>query len=314
VRHSDIRLVAKVARLYYEADLNQQDIARRLAISQAKVSRLLREARERDIVRVTVTTPLGVHTELEEAVEGAYGIAEAIVVDSSNDEQRLLQALGAATAAHLEATIRSDDVLGISSWSESLLATVEAMSPMRSTAGVRVVQILGGVGDPVAEHRATELASRLADLVSGEAVRLPVPGVVDSPDARTVLEGDRYVRRALDLFDQVTVTLVGVGALEPSPLLARSGNVFSFEDLALVGAEGGVGDVCLRFIDAQGRPVAPELGDRVIGMDLDTLRSVPRRVAVAGGRRKHTAIQGALRGGLVTHLITDRDTATALIA
>lgn len=309
----DVRLITKVARLYYESDLNQPEIARRLGISQAKVSRLLGQARERDIVRISVEPPLGVHTDLEEAIETGFGIAEAVVVDASDDDGRLRRDLGRAAASYLEATLRSEDVIGISSWSDSLLATVDAMSPVTSGRGIRVVQILGGVGDPVAERHATELARRLSNLVGGSATLLPVPGVVGSAEARDVLVRDEHVRRALDLLPTITVALVGIGTIEPSPLLRSSGNVFAPDELATVERAGGVGDICLRFFDAAGRPVAGPLDRRVVGIDLAELRRVPRTVAVAGGRRKHAAIEAALRGGLVTHLVTDRATARALI-
>lgn len=311
--NDDIRLITKVARLYYEADLNQPEIAKRLGLSQAKVSRLLAQARERDIVRITVHSPLGVHTDVEAAIEATYGIPEAIVVDTCDDPEQLRRDLGRAAASYLQSTIRSDDVIGISSWSECLLAMVDALDPISSLQRVRVVQILGGVGDPIAERHANELSRRLASLVGGKAIPLPVPGVVGSAAACRVLESDDHVRGTLALFPQLTVALVGIGALEPSPLLARSGNIFTADELRRVGDAGGVGDVCLRFFDSAGTPVESTLDDRVIGMDLATLRRVPRIVAVAGGQRKHAAIAGALRGGWVTHLVTDRDTALSLL-
>jgi DNA-binding transcriptional regulator LsrR (DeoR family) len=61
-----LRLMTKVARLYHEHEIRQPEIARRLHISQARVSRLLKSAQEAGIVRTTVVVPEGVQTELEE--------------------------------------------------------------------------------------------------------------------------------------------------------------------------------------------------------------------------------------------------------
>jgi DNA-binding transcriptional regulator LsrR (DeoR family) len=74
-----------------------------------------------------------------------------------------------------------------------------------------------------------------------------------------------------------------------------------------------VGDVCLRFFDASGRPLVTELDARVIGMELRQLRGVSRCVGVAGGFRKFAAILGALRGRWINVLITDRRTAERLL-
>lgn len=48
------------------------------------------------------------------------------------------------------------------------------------------------------------------------------------------------------------------------------------------------------------------LNDQVIGLLLEQLRSVPRAVGIAGGERKLASIRGALRGGWINMLTTDR--------
>jgi DNA-binding transcriptional regulator LsrR (DeoR family) len=188
------------------------------------------------------------------------------------------------------------------------------MRPSQRGKSTRVVQILGGVGNPSAEVHATQLTRRLAGLIGGEATLLPAPGVVGSKKARDVLLADRFVRGALDLFPAVTLALVGIGALEPSRALASSGNVFSPEELKTLAARGAVGDICLRFFDRAGRQVVTGLNERVISMELDQLRAVRRVIGVAGGRRKSTAIRGALAGKLVTVLVTDLVCAEQLLA
>jgi DNA-binding transcriptional regulator LsrR (DeoR family) len=59
--------------------------------------------------------------------------------------------------------------------------------------------------------------------------------------------------------------------------------------------------------------VAGRLDERVIGIRLDELKAIGRRIAVAGGTRKTAAIRAALRGGWVNTLITDRATAESLL-
>jgi DNA-binding transcriptional regulator LsrR (DeoR family) len=175
-----------------------------------------------------------------------------------------------------------------------------------------VVQILGGVGNPAAEVHAAHITGRLANLVKGDAIYLPAPGVAGSEQARDVLLQDQYVQEAVDLFDYVTLALVGIGAVEPSRLLASSGNVFSPQEIESLRRLGAVGDVCLRFFSALGVPVATPLDCRVIGMTLDQLRRVRRSVGIAGGERKLPAIRGALEGGLINVLITDHEVASRL--
>ena len=313
-RVHELRLMARVARLYHEQGLSQSQIAERLELSQPTVSRLLKRAEAEAIVRVVVTHPSGTHPELEEGLQERYGLREAMVVETATGEEALLRDLGAAAGYYLETTLKRDDVVGLSSWSATLLAMVDSMRSLPRPTGSRVVQILGGVGSPGAEVHAAHLTQRLAKLVGGEARLLPAPGVVGSRGARDVLFEDPFVREALTQLDRVTVALVGIGALEPSRLLAASGNVFAPRELGRLRQKGAVGDVCLRFFDARGEPVRSELDERVIGMTLEQMRKIKRTIGIAGARRKYGAILGALRGRWVNTLVTDRVTAEKLVA
>lgn len=314
-RIDELRLITRVARLYHEGGLKQPEIAARLRLSQPKVSRLLKQALDEGIVRITVRVPTGTHPDLEERLQLRFALQDAVVVDVTlDDDEQVARELGTAAAFYLESTVRSGDVIGISSWSATLLAMVDALHPVTTVRDTKVVQILGGVGDPAAAGHATHLIRRLAQLLHGEGHFLPAPGVVGTADARRVLMDDPFVRSAMALFDHVSVALVGIGTVQPSGLLARSGNIFSPEELAGVRALAGVGDISLRFIAATGEPIRTALDDRVIGIELEQLKRVPRSVGVAGGRRKVGAIRAALDGGWLNCLITDHDTAQRLLA
>ena len=310
-----LRLMTKVARLYHEHGVRQPEIARRLHISQARVSRLLKQAEADGIVRTTVIVPAGVQTALEEQLEAHYGLREAVVIELLDEtDAGIARDLGTATARYLEASLTGGDVVGISSWSATLLAAVDAMRPLPKAGAERAVQLFGGVGNPAAEAHAARLTQRFADLTGARPTFMLAPGIAHSVQSREALTTDRFVRAALDELAEVTLALVGIGALEPSSLLQSSGNIFSEAELAGLGARGAVGDICLRFFDADGRRVASDVDRRVIGVTLEQLAAADRSVGIAGGARKFEAIRGALRGGWINVLITDRATAERLLA
>jgi DNA-binding transcriptional regulator LsrR (DeoR family) len=78
-------------------------------------------------------------------------------------------------------------------------------------------------------------------------------------------------------------------------------------------AAGAVGDVCLRFFDAEGDLIESSVNDRLVGISYEVLKRIPRRIGVAGGAEKHDAIRGAILGGWANILITDLDEAMRLI-
>ena len=307
-----IRLMAKIARMYHERGMRQSQIAEELHVSQPRVSRLLKRATEIGIVRTTVALPAGVHTDVEDALEAAYGLREAVVVDAGGTEDATT-ALGSAAAVYLESTLTGGDTVGISSWSATLLACVESLRPTRARVVDTVVQVVGGVGDPRVQMQATRLIGRFASSTGADPVFMPAPGMLGTASARDSLAADPTVQAVTRVWDDLTMVLVGIGSLEPSPLLRQSGNALAASDQEQLRAAGAVGDICLRVFDHDGAPVRTDVDARVVGIGADPLRRVARRVGVAGGARKHLAIRAALRGNWVNVLITDLETAQRLL-
>jgi DNA-binding transcriptional regulator LsrR (DeoR family) len=314
-RIHELRLTARIARMYYTDGLKQSDIAERLRISQTTISRLLRRAREEDVVRITINVPGGTYPELEERLRDRFGLSDVIVAECGEDrEEEILARIGEAAAHYVETTLERDEIIGISSWSESLLRMVDNIHPIKPPAAAHVVQILGGMGNPSVQAHATNLTVRLAKLTCATPSLLSTQGVASSARARDVLVSDPFVRETMRDFSRITMALVGIGAVEPSKLLADSGNIFTGDEMNELERSGAVGDVCLHFFDAHGQAIHSSLEDRVIGITLDQLRAVRRVVGVAGGSRKVDALLGALRGRIVDVLITDRFTAHKLAA
>ena len=142
---------------------------------------------------------------------------------------------------------------------------------------------------------------------------VPAPGLVGNKAMRESLLGDPAMESVAAEWSRLTMAMVGIGSLPPSPLLRASGNAVDPANQDKLLAAGAVGDVCQRYFDAAGVLVRSDLDDRVVGIDPDALRRIPRRIGIAGGESKHAAIHAALIGGWVNVLLTDTGTAESLL-
>jgi DNA-binding transcriptional regulator LsrR (DeoR family) len=309
----EVRLITKVARMYHERGIRQVEIADTLHLSQTRVSRLLRRATELGIVRTVVAVTQGVHPDLEEALERRYNLAEALVVDVQGSDHDIVAALGSAAASYLETTLTGGERIGISSWSQTLLAAVDRMQPLRLSGADSVIQLVGGFGAASAQAEGNRLLSELARLIGARPIFVPAPGLVSTKAVRDSLLDDPAVRAVVAEWERLTMVLVGIGSLPPSPLLRASGNAVDPVQQDKLLSAGAVGDVCQRYFDANGILVAGDLDNRVVGISPDKLRQVGHRVGIAGGQSKHAAIHAALTGGWVNVLLTDTGTAEFLL-
>ena len=309
----ETRLLVKVSKMYYEDGLAQDDIILRLNLSRSKISRLLQQARDEGIVQITVNAPRHMFSELESRLEKQFGLVESIVVEAHSDgsPENVIHEIGMAAAAYVERSVGPTTRIGIS-WGSTLHSMVATLHSKRLPK-TKVVQIIGGLGSPESEVHATDLCHRLARSLGSQLTLLPVPGIVVTQEARNVLMSDLYVKQAIDMFNQLDIVFLGIGAPVADSVLIRDGSILSQKELKLLLQKRVVGDIALRFFDAQGQPVHSEIDERVIGITLDQLKRIHRVVGVAGGPDKFYAIQGALRGKLINVLITDSMNAEKLL-
>ena len=66
-------------------------------------------------------------------------------------------------------------------------------------------------------------------------------------------------------------------------------------------------------IDAEGNIVDAQLDARTVGVGLDRLRAADRAVFVTAGQTKHDIARTVVSSGLCTVIITDENTARALL-
>ena len=309
-----LRLMTRAARLHHIQGARQTEIADKMGMSQAGVSRLLRLAEEQGIIRSVVVPPEGLYPDLEDGLVEAFGLDAAYVVDIGSSEDGIAQVLGAAAARCLTDVFDTGPVLGFTSWSTTLREMARVLEPRRGSPIRHVVETLGDLGSPMLQHEADVATLQMAQAFAADAIFLRTPGVMPTVASRNAALADVHIRRAIHQLDDVDVVFVGIGPADFHGPLEESDNFFSSGQLAKVRAAGAMGQLHQRFIDRAGQPVKTALDDLVIGMTLDQLRAAGRRVAVAGGADKHQALAAALAGKWIDVLVTDINSANHLLA
>jgi len=299
----------RLARLHYEHGMTHQEIAELFGVSRVKVTRRLAEARRRGVVKITIDGDEHPFVDLETRLARRFSLGQAWVAPRLGDNRRSLESLGLTGAQCLSALVPGRRTLAVGT-SSSVAAAVDALRPT-AVGELDVVPIAGSWSGRANATNPHELALRLATAFGGRAYHLPVPFLASTAEVAATLLADEAVRETLAVAAAADVLLVGIGGTDDSSgLLVGS---VSREQLGEVVSAGAVGDVSGRFFDAQGAPVRSALDDRVVGLDLERLRHIPMRVAIAAGPSKLPAITTALTHGLLTVLVTDAATATALL-
>ncbi|SOC46339.1 deoxyribonucleoside regulator [Rhizobium subbaraonis] len=305
-------LMVQVAKLYYDLDRTQSDIATELGLTRWQVGRLLTEAKEAGIVRIEITPRAGRRTSLEVELQRQFGVREAIVVPIGDieDPSLIIDSVAQAAATHLASLSPKPALMGVS-WGRTMAAVARAL-PKDWCPGLHVVLVNGSTALTTTTSRNSAVAEEIAQSAGGRATLLPVPAIMGSRSTRDALEQDPIIDRVLTLADEAPVICFGLGGLTHQSVLLGSGYLDE-DDIARLRKLNSVGDIMGRFVDREGRIADRHLDDRTIGLRLDALARKERVIGVAAGEDKHLIAAACLRAGYVTDLVTDEGTARRIL-
>jgi DNA-binding transcriptional regulator LsrR (DeoR family) len=303
---SDIQQLIQASRLYYELGETQSRVAEILGVTRPQVSRLLKRARAEGVVEIRIVDGDAVASTVGQELRDRFGLAAVhlapALVGPEEVGRRMIGRLGAEV---VRAAVRDGAIVGVGDGA-SISAVADAIAadePFHET-GATVVPLCGGYWFT---GPAREPFRRVADGIGGLALGLLAPGLVDDPATKQALVAHAGVRRIAELWDRLDLAAFGIGGP------AWTAAVLGPEIVRELAAADAVGEVLVSPFDLHGRFVGDELRDRTIAFDARELGRVPVRIGVAGGPTKVRPILGALRGGMLTTLVTDQPTGEAVL-
>ena len=304
---SDLQQLIQASRLYYELGETQSRVAEILGVTRPQVSRLLKRARAEGVVEIRIVDGAAVSSTAGDELRERFGLASVHLSPALvGPEEVSRRMIGRLAADVLRGAVRDGAVVGIGDGA-SISAAADALAadePLHET-GATVIPLCGGYWFT---GPAREPFRRVADGIGGLPIGLLAPGLVDDPVTKRSLVAHAGVRRIADLWERLEVAVFGIGG--PAWSAAALGPDIA-EDLTRSGA---VGEVLVSPFDIDGRFVCDALRERTIAFDARDLGRVSVRIGVAGGPGKVRPILGALRGGMLTTLVTDQPTAEAVLA
>ena len=305
-------LLVRAARLYFEDGKSQHDVATELGTSRSNVSRMLAAAREQGIVEIRINDPLGRDANLEQQLKESFDFADAVVAGVGRSE-RAIDRVGEMGARWLGERLTDGQTIALS-WGGTLQRMVWSVH-VDHPYHLEVAQLVGGLSAVSSGVTGQELVRELSERLGSSYRYLHAPAVLTSKATRDALLQEAAIANAIDGARKAQLALVGIGN-------ATSGSSAQIIDALHLNdkqreqfqSRGPVGDIAARFFDSRGIEIDGPVHDRILAVTLDDIRRIPLTMGVAAGRDKARAIVAAARGRLIDGLITDAQTARAVIS
>ncbi len=302
---------ARAGWLYYICGNTQDEIAAKMGISRQSAQRLVSLAMSERLIKFRLDHPIAGCLAAAGRLKDRFGLSVCEVVPSDPGSTSTTLGIAEAGAAEIERVLRgAEPVVMAVGTGRTLKAAVDQLPPMECPQH-RIVSMTGNIA-PDGSAAFYNVIFSMADAVRAHHFPMLLPVFAASRAERDMLHGQPTIRHTLDLVAKADVAFVGIGELGPRAPLLVDGFITA-DELAGFEEKGAAGEICGWVFDADGRLIDDEVSRRNAGAPLPSARRT-RVVAIAMGERKRPAIRAALRGGLLSGLITDEATAAAVLA
>ncbi|RKE87402.1 MULTISPECIES: transcriptional regulator LsrR [Xenorhabdus] len=302
---SEEELMARIAWFYYHDGLTQGDIGELLGLSRLKVSRLLEKGRQSGVIRVQINSRYEGCLELENALQKRFNLKQVRVLPTL-DGMNLNARLGIGAAHLLMALIEPHQLLAIG-FGETPMCTLQYLSGFISSQQIRLVTLSGGVGPYMTGIGQLDAACPVSII--------PAPLRASTHQVAATFREERSVRDVILAACAADIAIVGIGAIKQKQhaTIMRSGYISDGEQL-MFGRKGAIGDILGYFFNMEGELVSNiDIHQELIGISLPEMKTIPNVIGVAGGIEKADAIVAALKGGYINSLVTEEQTAKAML-
>ena len=306
-----MRLMHTVLMLHFLEGVSQANVAGRLNLSRSKVNRLIALGRKMGMVKISIESPFQGLLTMENALTQDARLQFAVVSPSvSGSPETTLRQVSISAGNHFLENLKDGDVIAITG-GRAISEVVENLKSERSF-DVKVVPLTGGVQGKFFTD-VNNLVSKLAEKLGGQALVLHAPLFAESRQQRDMLMAMAATSEVLELSRSATIALVGIGSI-----LATGSSYYDLHPLAKrerekLLADGVIAEFMAHLIHEDGTLADCELNRRLVAVEPKEIARCPRIIGVAAGEPKVRPIMAALNGHYITSLVTDEQTARAVL-
>lgn len=343
-----INEMVQVARLYYEEELSQVQIAKQMKINQTKVSKLLNKAIENHVVQISISPNYSPIPELQLKIKKRFkhlNYLHISFVPEKNDDD-LIEVLGYEGARYFIKNVKKNDSIGFSCGRNleklvSLIAKAAKDNSKNLPQNCEVYALVHpSMGPIVSITPAAIVASAVRQLPGAIGYAYQFPITKDNVDECGVSKyrDHKNVEMVLEKIKDLDIYFIGIGGkieevTKDDQVKKKMGLQFNrlvtdigiMDELHKRGAVGeclhqplGPGGKFLLSSDEGTETELDVLKKHILYLELEKLYEIVTQkekkvVAIAGGENKHKALYSALKAEIFNALITDSTTALELV-
>lgn len=310
-----IRRMVEIARMYYEEDIKQEDIARTLDISRPLVSKILAEAKNSGIVTINIKSPLDEKHVLESELVDKFGLKNVVVVDSVEDKNLTNIKIYNEAASMLNKLMQQKNTkagnnmekfnVGLG-WGDKVYYSLSEITEMNSYLG-NTCSLIGNFPSLNVSYHSNEIIRMFSEKTETKPEYVYAPAFFSSKEEKFEYENTGNLSKISKIWNSLDIAVVGV---ENYPSIADFTSISKFRDK--LNQCNAVGEVVNHYFDVDGN-IIEDINDNTMHIPISFLKQSKRIVAITGEDTKLETVIGLVRSKLTTDIVITRKLALELV-
>lgn len=301
----DLSLLYTIAKYYYLEDYSQSDIAKILNISRPQISRLLKRARELEIVKIEISMHNNLQDENKsEKIKKYLGLKDILIVENSNDNKLLY----VKSSEYLSALIEKSKKIGIG-WNETLYNISIELKYNDSDKQKVFYPLIGNLGNNNNPYlQITTIVDRFAEKFNSKAYFNNYPALIEK---KSINNNDlEKLEEFKKFWSDLDVAIVGLSSIRES-YQSYISDIPKVDKLNIDEIEG---IILGSFFMNNGETFNYPDKYYINSIMLSELKNIKDIVCIVSGVKKIDIIKFAAMKKYFNILITDESTADSIIS
>ena len=302
--------LADICHQYYNEGKNQSDIAKEYNTTRFKISKYLQEARNENIVSISINTSKKRNSAIEKLLCEKYGLKQAVVINTQYlSYSETLWELGRFGAYYLNHYINDTSTVGLM-WGKTLQAAIEQLPRDRQTA-INAIPLTGMAPTSRLSADNISLVRNTAAAYSGKYHHIYAPLYTNDSNYSENWQSDPLHENVVKLSKAMDIVLTGLGGETSLP--NKSEIWKPYVETGDTVSESAIGSIFGRLIDKSGNIIDSSLNKKLIALDMTDILSASTRICLVQGKHKIDMLKGVLAKNYINVLITDVNTALPIV-
>ena len=291
--------LVQVARLYYEDNLTQAEIAKKIGVSRPTVSKMLTKAKEEGIVYIEIRAVSEGNADLLKRLKQKFNLQGGLVVDNADHYWQ-----EAANYLHTELCYERNIGLG---WGYAIGEIVKELlvTGSKQQEG-SLYPLIGEAHIPNKGYHPDEMVKQWSEASGRNAYLLNSPAFPASAEEREEYESGKSYQEVYQYWEQMNAAVVGIKGY---PGVPDEATATRFGDA--LKQQKAVGSFLSYYYNERGSLISGN-NDYCIHIPLALMLRCSKVIGIVADNN-YKAASGALKTGLLTHIVVTENIAHQLL-